>query len=94
MTLPPNCRMPRLSGMTTTGGVGEVHEHGGEVPGPLGTASPWCNVCGRDSIPGSYLCPECWRLMHRVESRRDADGNPRHPDRLARLDALRRNGSA
>lgn len=27
--------------------------------------------------------------MHRVESRRDEQGNPRHPDRPARLNALR-----
>jgi len=68
---------------------GEAQEDAGSRVGPLGTPSPWCNVCGRDSIPGSYLCPECWRLMHRLETRRDADGKPRHVDRMARLNALR-----
>jgi hypothetical protein len=48
-----------------------------------------CVVCGADKHPRAYACTRCKRILDRIETRRDADGNPRRVNRNARLTALR-----
>src|SRR3954451_10827845 len=57
---------------------------------PYWTPSDDCKGCGRRAVPGSYLCEPCRRLMHRVETRKDASGVGRSIDGRARLAALQR----
>jgi hypothetical protein len=57
-------------------------------PGLDWPASPGCQVCGRHSVPGSYLCDVCRGLMHRIDTGKDAVGRRRRVDREARRKAL------
>ena len=58
-----------------------------DTPSDL-TPSPNCRVCGRESVPGSYLCKICRGLRDRIETRKDALGKGRKVDKAARRKAL------
>jgi len=49
-----------------------------------------CVICSAPCHPQAYACDRCRKLLSRVETRRDADGKPRRPDRQARIRALQR----
>jgi hypothetical protein len=50
--------------------------------------SPDCRVCGRQSVPWSYLCRSCRRLRDRVEQQKDATSRGRKVNIGARRKAL------
>ena len=57
---------------------------------PYWAPSASCRGCGEPSIPRSYVCPRCRRLLQRVETRKDAGGRGRKIDIAARLAAMHR----
>jgi hypothetical protein len=59
-----------------------------ETDVPYWTPSPDCRVCGRQSVPGSYLCSVCRQLIRRVDTRKDSLGRGWRIDKKARLEAL------
>lgn len=60
----------------------------GEVVAPYWAPHPTCRACSRPSVPGSYLCDPCRRLMGRLETRKDPTGRGRVIDKQARLRAM------
>ena len=61
---------------------------------PYWQPSPMCRVCENPSIEGSYLCGRCKKVLNRVETRKGPTGKGRRVNRMARLEAMRRQWNA